>query len=78
MTKACTTIRLALSERRYSTARPTRATAGDGSKSVELESRISRLEALVNELREQLALLQRASVSRQAELDHLSAILKER
>jgi uncharacterized coiled-coil protein SlyX len=66
-----------LPARRRSTARQIRATASDAAKSVELESRIGRLEYLVNGLREELALRQRRETAMQAELDHLWARVKQ-
>jgi hypothetical protein len=69
-----------LPARRRSTARPIRATASDASdasKSVELESRIGRLEYLVNGLREELAIRQRRETALRAELDHLWARVKQ-
>jgi hypothetical protein len=67
----------ALPARRRSTARPIRATASDAPKSVEPESRIGRLEYLVNGLREELAIRQRREAALQAELDHLWAHVKQ-
>jgi uncharacterized coiled-coil protein SlyX len=65
-----------LSHRRHLTARPARSAASDTSKSIELESRIGRLEVLVKGLQEELAIRQRHEVTMQAELDHLWARLK--
>ena len=62
---------------RRSSARSVRETASDAPKSVELESRIGRLEYLVNGMREELALRQRREVAMQAELDHLWARVKQ-
>jgi uncharacterized coiled-coil protein SlyX len=44
---------------------------------VELESRIGRLEYLVNGLREELAIRQRREAALQAELDHLWARVRQ-
>jgi uncharacterized coiled-coil protein SlyX len=60
-----------LSTRRRSTMPPIRATASEMSKSVELESRIGRLESLVKGLQEELAIRQRREIAMQAQLDHL-------
>jgi uncharacterized coiled-coil protein SlyX len=63
--------------RRLSTLRGTPATASEVPKSVELEHRIARLEMLVKGLREDLAVRQRKEAAIQAQLDHLTARIKE-
>jgi len=65
-----------LAERRDSTVRPARGTAAETSKSVELETRIARLESITKGLQQELALRQRREVAIQAELDHLLARIK--
>jgi hypothetical protein len=65
-----------LSQRRHLSARPARSAASERSKSLELESRIGRLEVLVKGLQEELATRQRHEVAMQAEIDHLWARLK--
>jgi hypothetical protein len=67
---------LPLTDRRYSTERPSPETAADLPKSVELESRISRLELLTKGLQEEMAIRQRREAAMQAELDHLWARIK--
>ena len=62
--------------RRHSTLRPVRGTAAEISKSVELETRIARLESITKGLQQELALRQRREVAIQAELDHLWARIK--
>lgn len=63
-------------ERQPSTVRLLRNLAADGSKSLELEARIGRLELLVRGLQEELAIRQRHEVSLQAQLDYLLARIK--
>ena len=53
-----------------------RGTAAETSKSVELETRIARLESITKSLQEELALRQRREVTMRAELDHLWARIK--
>ena len=65
-----------LAERRDSTVRPARGMAAETSKSVELETRIARLESITKGLQQELALRQRREVAIQAELDHLLARIK--
>jgi len=50
--------------------------AAETSKSVELETRIARLESITKGLQQELALRQRREVAIQAELDHLLARIK--
>ena len=57
--------------------RLTPATVSEVPKPVELEHRITRLELLVKELREDLAIRQRTETAIQAQLDHLTARFKE-
>ena len=59
-----------------STVRLLRNLAADGSKSLELEARIGRLEVLVRGLQEERAMRQRHEVSLQAQLDYLLARVK--
>jgi hypothetical protein len=65
-----------LAERRHSTLRPHLATAAEAPKSVELESRIGRLELIVKGLQEELAIRQRREAAMQAQLDHMWARMK--
>jgi hypothetical protein len=65
-----------LVEGQPSTVRLLRNLAADGSKSLELEARIGRLELLVRGLQDELAMRQRHEVSLQAQLDHLLARVK--
>jgi uncharacterized coiled-coil protein SlyX len=65
-----------LPERRFSSIPRTRPTAAEVPKSVELESRIARLELLLKGVREELAARQRTEAALKAELDHLWARIK--
>jgi hypothetical protein len=65
-----------LTERLDSTARPVRGTAAELPKSLELEDRLSRLELVVKELREELVVRRAREIAMQAELDHLWARVK--
>jgi hypothetical protein len=64
-----------LTPRRHSTVPPTRDTAAEVSKSLELEQRIARIEIQVNELLVRLELQSKRSVALQAQVDHLLARL---
>jgi uncharacterized coiled-coil protein SlyX len=68
---------LVLAKRRLSNARSNRRIPPpEGSKSLELESRIGRLESLVKGLREDIAMRQRREAMLRAEFDHLVERIK--
>jgi septal ring factor EnvC (AmiA/AmiB activator) len=62
-----------LAEHEVSYARFGREIAAEAPKTVELETRISRLEDLVRQLREDLAVMKAREVALQAQLDYLIA-----
>jgi hypothetical protein len=71
----------ALSGRRSSSIHSRRYTAGElpvPPKSIELETRIARLELVLTDLRRTMEVLTKRTAALQAELDHLSAKLGAR
>jgi hypothetical protein len=61
--------------RRHSLIKPIPVTADDFSdlKSLELEQRLARIELLIGDIRNAIVLMQKRTISLQAQLDHLSA-----
>jgi len=59
--------------RRRSTIRTVRATAMEVAKNIELEIRVARVEAILQDMREALDLLSKRAAAVQAQLDHVNA-----
>jgi hypothetical protein len=64
-----------VSERRRVTIPPSRDTGSELPKSIELETRVARLEFGLEDLRRAVDVLTRRMVAMQAQLDHLSELL---
>jgi hypothetical protein len=64
--------------RRFVTIKSRRSTAADFQKSFELEQRLSRLEIVLQDLTDELALERRRNLALQAQFDHFIAKLTPR